>query len=147
MARRNRGRQLTAVRVLVVLLIIGLWLVIRSGYLGLDWKRGDSSALTSVDQAWRNRQSKVWVEVEGEVDRLLRDDLDGSRHQRFIVRIPSGMTILIAHNIDLESRVAVAKGDQIRVRGLYEWNEKGGLIHWTHRDPKGRIEGGWIVTR
>jgi len=150
MGRRKRGTRLTVVQVLVVFLIIGLWLVIGSGYWKLDWLRTELPILTSVDQAWKNGQSKVWVEVEGVVERILRDDLDGSRHQRFIIRIPSGLTILIAHNIDLASRVAVAKGDQIRVRGLYEWNKKGGLIHWTHRDPKGKIEGGWIsplVTR
>jgi len=144
MGRRIRGARLTAVQVLVVFLIIGLWLVIRSGYWELDWLRLESPALTSVDQAWRNGQSKVWVEVEGEVERILQDDLDGSRHQRFIIRIPSGLTILIAHNIDLASRVAVEKGDKIRVRGLYEWNKKGGLIHWTHQDPEGNIEGGWV---
>jgi hypothetical protein len=74
----------------------------------------------------------------------LRDDLEGQRHQRFILRLPDGMTVLISHNIDLAPRVPAEKGDAVEVFGRYEWNKRGGVIHWTHRDPKGRREGGWI---
>ncbi|QOY51204.1 DUF3465 domain-containing protein [Candidatus Sulfurimonas baltica] len=37
----------------------------------------------------------------GDVIRVLSDDNTGSRHQRFIIRLSSGQTLLIAHNIDL----------------------------------------------
>jgi hypothetical protein len=30
---------------------------------------------------------------------------------------------------------------------MYEWNDRGGLIHWTHHDPMGVDEGGHIVYR
>lgn len=42
---------------------------------------------------------------EGVVDRALSDDNDGSRHQRFILRLASGQTLLIAHNIDISLRI------------------------------------------
>lgn len=85
------------------------------------------------------------VMTQGTVCRILEDDNKGRRHQRFLIELKSGQTILIAHNIDLAGRVApLAVGDILLVNGEYAFNEKGGVIHWTHRDPKGRHQHGWI---
>jgi hypothetical protein len=95
--------------------------------------------------AFEKRASKIQIEGRGTVVKVLPDDNDGSRHQRFIVRLSSGQTILIAHNIDLAPRVSsLSEGDVISFSGEYEWNPKGGVIHWTHRDPNGRHPAGWI---
>jgi hypothetical protein len=76
---------------------------------------------------------------------MLADDLDGSRHQRFIVSLASGQTVLIAHNIDLAPRVdGLQTGDYLRFYGEYVWNAEGGKVHWTHHDPKGRHVTGWL---
>jgi Protein of unknown function (DUF3465) len=108
--------------------------------------RNTAVADTSIEQAFHNRSSNAQVEGEGVVTRILPDDRDGSRHQKFIVRIPSGLTILIAHNIDIAPRVEDLKeGDTIRFRGEYVWNEKGGLIHQTHHDPTGKHTSGQLV--
>ena len=53
---------------------------------------------------------------------------------------------LTAH-IDIASRVPVGIGDRVRFRGLYEWNDLGGLVHWTHHDPHGLEDGGWVRFR
>lgn len=79
--------------------------------------------------------------------RLLPDDRDGYRHQRFILQLPNRDTVLIAHNIELADRIPVGLGDRVRFRGQYEWNELGGLVHWTHHDPMGLEDGGWIRYR
>jgi len=101
-------------------------------------ERGDA-----VARAFDARRSGVWVETEGVVARLLRDDLHGDRHQRFLVELPRGPTVLVSHNIDLAPRLPLRVGDRIELRGRYEWNEKGGVIHWTHHDPSNRRAGGW----
>jgi len=90
---------------------------------------------------WRAGQ---WVEVTGTVQRVLKDDNDGSRHQRFILQLPEHRTLLIAHNIDLAQRVPLRQGTSVRLRGRYESNDRGGVIHWTHHDPQGFTNGGWI---
>lgn len=81
----------------------------------------------------------------GNVIRLLSDDNDGSRHQRFIIKLSSGKTLLVAHNIDIAPKIySLQKGDEVSFCGEYEYNSKGGVIHWTHHDPRGRNAGGWL---
>ena len=100
-----------------------------------------------MNRPFGKRDTGSWIEVTGFVKRLLTDDNDGSRHQRFILDIGSGRTLLIAHNIDLVQRVPLGLGDRVRLRGMYEWNDLGGLVHWTHHDPLGVEDGGWIRYR
>jgi len=99
----------------------------------------------ALNNAYQNQQSDVQVNGSGIVIRTLADDKKGSQHQKFLVKISSGNTILIAHNIDLAPRInALREGDMIEFYGEYEWNEKGGVVHWTHRDPRGNHESGWL---
>ncbi|NUS38913.1 MAG: DUF3465 domain-containing protein [Lysobacter sp.] len=85
------------------------------------------------------------VTGSGTVIRVLPDDTRGERHQRFILRIASGETLLVAHNIDLAPRVEPLRiGDTIDYHGEYVRNPRGGVVHWTHRDPAGRHESGWL---
>jgi hypothetical protein len=96
-------------------------------------------------EAFEYRESDVQVQGSGTVTRILPDDNDGSRHQRFILELASGQTLLVAHNIDLAARVASLEvGDRVEFSGEYAWNERGGVIHWTHRDPAGHHVDGWI---
>jgi len=95
--------------------------------------------------AFTAQKSGLQVEGVGEVIRILPDDNDGNRHQRFIVRLASGQTLVVAHNVDLAPRIAgLNLGDSVLFNGEYEWNSQGGVIHWTHRDPDGRHTDGWI---
>lgn len=97
-----------------------------------------------VLELFESRRSGEMVAVAGVVDRLLSDDDVGSRHQRFIVRLGSGHSLLVAYNLDLAPRVPLRVGDQVLVRGEYEWNGQGGVLHWTHHDPDGQRQGGWV---
>lgn len=100
---------------------------------------------SALQQAISARQSDVQVRSRGRVVRVLPDDNQGSRHQRFILDVGAGQTILIAHNIDLAPRIDnLRQGDEVAFNGEYEWNDRGGVVHWTHRDPQRRHEGGWL---
>ena len=93
-------------------------------------------------EQWRAGQQVSGI---GKVTRVLADDNDGSRHQRFILEMNSGRTLLIAHNIDLAPRISSLRtGDTVSFYGEYETNAQGGVIHWTHHDPQGRHVAGWL---
>lgn len=99
----------------------------------------------ALGRAVAAQASGVMVESEGVVVAVLPDDRRGSRHQRFLLEVAGGGTVLVSHNIDLAPRVkGLARGDRVRFRGEYEWNDKGGVVHWTHHDPGGRRPGGWV---
>ncbi len=101
-----------------------------------------------VVELMRAERSGEMVVFDARVVKTLPDDNDGARHQRFLLAIDAGGapygTVLVAHNIDLAERVPLAEGDTVRLNGQYEFNDKGGVVHWTHHDPAGRHEGGWI---
>jgi hypothetical protein len=100
---------------------------------------------TTLQNAYNNKQSDLQVQGEGIVTKILPDDLEGSRHQRFILRLSNGLTLLVAHNIDLAPGIRKLRtGDAVEFYGEYEWNSIGGVIHWTHHDPGSRHIGGWL---
>ena len=103
------------------------------------------SSDASIARAYAEQARDVPVEGEGVVSRLLPDDTQGGRHQRFLVRLASGQSLLIVHNIDIAPRVRnLTVGDAVQFAGEFVWNEKGGLVHWTHHDPSGRHKAGWL---
>lgn len=129
---------------LLLLVIVGA-IVAYHTYSGRE--TAPSAAVETIRAAYEEGRSGIMVEASGVVQRTLADDLEGSRHQRFIVRLPGGQTVLLSHNIDLAPRIPLGENDRVQFRGQYEWNERGGVVHWTHHDPRGRREGGWVEHR
>jgi len=103
-----------------------------------------SIGLNQLMEAFKSHKSKLWLEVGGTVSKSLRDDNKGDRHQKFILKLANGHTVLVAHNIDLATKVPLKAQDEVVIRARYEWSKQGGVLHWTHRDPRMHIEGGWI---
>lgn len=98
-----------------------------------------------IAAAFANRESDLQVTGSGTVIKVLPDDNQGSRHQRFIIELDSGQSLLVAHNIDLAPRIpGLRTGDRVGFHGEYEWNERGGVLHWTHHDPRGKHPDGWL---
>jgi hypothetical protein len=138
----NRQTRLIRNRLVPVLILVLLALY---QYYSHDRPAVDyGDATGSVQAAYAAYQSNTWLETQGRISRVLRDDNDGSRHQKFILELDDGHTVMIAHNIDLAERIPAREGLSVRVRGRYEWNDRGGVIHWTHHDPSGQLKGGWI---
>lgn len=134
-------RKFFVIASLAAVTLTGLAMPVRTAIAG-------PAAVTSsdavLDKAFRERAKGLQVEGAGEVTRLLPDDNKGSRHQRFVLKLGSGQTLLIAHNIDLAPRVPARVRDRVSFFGEYEWNREGGVIHWTHRDPARRHPDGWL---
>ena len=103
-----------------------------------------TQTVEKIRTAKNNTNAQFWVGFNGKIVQILKDDNRGSRHQKFLISPVSDITLLVAHNIDLSKRVPIKKGDTISLYGRYEWNNRGGVIHWTHHDPKGKKKGGWI---
>lgn len=98
-----------------------------------------------IAQAFAQQQSNIQVHTSGQVKAILRDDNEGSRHQKFILKLQNGQTVLVAHNIDLSPRIQnLQKGDTVEFYGEYEYSQQGGVIHWTHLDPNKHHIDGWL---
>ena len=142
------------------LVIATIIVVLMAVYVGIDLKQNnlnDNVVQTSIVEeaavdnqhkimkAYKQQISNIQVQSKGEVKAILADDNDGSRHQKMILKLENGLTVLVAHNIDLAPRVeGLRKGEIVEFYGEYEYSPKGGVIHWTHHDPQGRHEDGWL---
>ncbi len=107
-----------------------------------------STAFTNnaaLEDAYATQKSDIQVSGSGVVTKLLPDDNNGSPHQRFLVKINAEQTLLFAHNLDLSSHIPLQVGDEISFSGEYVYNPKGGIVHWTHRDPKSQHMAGWVL--
>ncbi|RLA00883.1 MAG: hypothetical protein DRQ45_06750 [Gammaproteobacteria bacterium] len=140
----NRKLLLSRNRLLPLLIVAALVIY---QYYQADNEAVDAGLQTggdAVEQAFAAQRSGLWLETSGYVRRVLRDDNESARHQKFILQLDGGHSVLVAHNIDLARRIPAREGLSLTVRGRYEWNDRGGVIHWTHHDPDGREPGGWI---
>jgi hypothetical protein len=141
--KNNLSRKQGAILLIIVILLL------LTNYLkkGKD-QVSEVNSTYQVEEAYISRQSNIQVQGSGTVIKILADDMQGSKHQKFIVRMTDKITILISHNIDLAPRInSLTTNENISFFGEYEWNEKGGIVHWTHRDPKQRHPDGWLKYR
>ena len=121
--------KIRAAAILVVALGTGWYVAREQGALHPARQQGVATrAAVSPDPAQAAFEARARgriIAANGVVERILADDRDGSPHQRFVVRTPGGLSLLVAHNLDLAARLdGLAPGDEVTVRGEYEWNEK-----------------------
>ena len=114
-----------------------------------------SGAAPGADNAavyddWQAQRSYVEVTASGTVTRLLgtRRGPSGD-HEGFLMKLDGagrGLTIRVEDNVGLTGPVPLVAGDALEVRGEYIFDPRGGLVHYTHRDPSGRHAAGFILT-
>ncbi len=104
----------------------------------------------AVCAAYSSARSSVEVVADGTVTRLLGVQPGRvSPHEGFLLRLASGCTLVVRveANTDFTGPIPLDVGERVLVKGEYEYYPLGGVIHWTHRDPRGRHEGGYIESR
>jgi hypothetical protein len=93
-------------------------------------------------------QSGAEVTVEGAVVRVLATHSGAQGvHEQFIVAVRANnaeQDVLVADNISIGRAAPVHTGDDVTVRGELAIDPSGPVIHWTHHDPRGRHQSGFV---
>ncbi|HEY0799054.1 MAG TPA: DUF3465 domain-containing protein [Candidatus Baltobacteraceae bacterium] len=103
----------------------------------------------AIYQAWLAHRSYIEVTASGSVARVLgiREGPSGA-HEGFLLHLRgsagNGLTVKVEDNVDLTGPIPLAPGDEVELRGEYIYNDLGGIIHYTHNDPRGVHPGGYI---
>jgi hypothetical protein len=101
----------------------------------------------AVCGAFSAQRSGVEVVAQGSVTRVLGVQAGrSSPHEGFLLRLDSGCAIVVRVevNTDFTGTIPLSIGQRVLVKGDYEYYSRGGVIHWTHRDPRGRHENGYV---
>jgi hypothetical protein len=111
---------------------------------------GGDDSNGAVYDAWLAHHSGVEVTATGSVARMLgtRTGPSGT-HEGFLLHLRGaagrGLTVRVEDNTDLTGPVPLSEGESVEVRGEYVYDPRGGLIHYTHLDPRGRHAAGHIL--
>jgi hypothetical protein len=110
---------------------------------------GGDDANALVYQAWAQQSSHLEVTASGSVAKVLGTRTGPSGpHEGFLLHLRGaggrGLTVRVEDNVDLTGPIPLAPGDDVEVRGEYIYDPRGGLIHYTHRDPRGRHPDGYV---
>jgi hypothetical protein len=101
----------------------------------------------AVCAAFSAQRSGVEVVARGRVTRVLGVQAGrSSPHEGFLLRLDSGcaLVVRVEVNTDFTGTIPLSIGSVVLVEGDYEYYSRGGVIHWTHRDPRGRHENGYV---
>ncbi|WP_413944256.1 DUF3465 domain-containing protein [Bdellovibrio sp. HCB-162] len=111
------------------------------GTQAVDNNANDSDIVRAV-----NEQRRVnFVEGGGMVvTKVLPDDNNGLKHQKWVVRLSNGKTMQAVYNSDMCPRVPVKVGDVVAMGGMFLWTNTGALLHWLHHDPRGNRPDGYV---
>ena len=109
----------------------------------------DTAQNRLVYDAWRSQRSHVEVTASGSVARIFGIHVGPSgAHEGFLLHLAGaegrGLTVRVEDNVDLTGPLDLAEGQSVEVRGEYIFDPRGGIVHYTHRDPRGRHAAGYV---
>src|SRR5512134_2753687 len=136
-ASKKHSRTIAVISIALILVGLGLVWQSRPGY-------EVRSGFTALAEAHQYRQTGFMAEVDGTVARILMDDKEDQRNQKFTIRLTNGQMVLVIHDQEAAGRVPVSVGDTVLVRGEYVWTETGGTLRHTQRDYSAQRLHGWI---
>jgi hypothetical protein len=119
-------------------------LVASGGCAGQPEQPDNAQACTAY-AASAQRQEVI---VKGTVADLLGTAQGPSgEHEGFLLKLTQQCDLLlrVEVNTDITGPIPLHAGETAIVKGEYETDPTGGVIHWTHHDPQGRHVGGYIV--
>ncbi len=101
----------------------------------------------SVCRVSRANASGVEVIADGSVEQILGTQAGPSGpHEGFLLRLRSGcdLVVRVETNVDFTGPIPLRTGEYVVVKGEYESDPLGGVIHWTHRETSGRHPSGYV---
>ena len=98
-----------------------------------------------IIEAQESGRGLSFVEVKNvQVVQVLPDEVSANQHQKWMVKLANGRTLLCVYNIDITQRVPIQVGDTVSMGGQYIFTHAGGLIHWLHADPRAERPNGYV---
>lgn len=133
-----------------LLLVAAISLFTQFGFAGSGGSQASHPGQVTDDSrlvaAFKARRGVDFIEAGNlVVTKLLPDDNQGLRHQKWQARLSNGGILTIVYNSDMDEKVPLNVGDVFSVGGQFIWTGNGGLIHWVHDDPKGRRPDGYVL--
>lgn len=115
--------------------------VLASGCAGATATNLDQAVASCAGNRSRYHHVEVYI-PRARVIRVLgiRNSYSGA-HEGFLIAAEQ-QRISVEDNVDITGPIPLHRGDTVSLLGQYECDD--GVIHWTHRDPRGRHPAGYI---
>ncbi|MGH7738480.1 MAG: DUF3465 domain-containing protein [Candidatus Tyrphobacter sp.] len=68
-------------------------------------------------------------------------------HEGFVLHLGSGCdaSLRVETNVDFTGPIPLRTGERVVVKGEYDSDPDGSVIHFTHREVRGRHPGGYVI--
>jgi hypothetical protein len=100
-----------------------------------------------VCSLYASGSSGVEVIAQGTVLGVLgTNEGPSGEHEGFLLGLKQDCDLMlrVETNVDITGPVPVQDGQVVTVKGQFEDDAEGGVIHWTHHDPSGRHVAGYV---